>query len=283
MEHDETGCQPPPEGPILCINNCGFFGSAATMNMCSKCHKDLVLKQEQAKLAASSIENIVNGSSSGSGKQPVIAGTVDVPVSLVEARAIALSPSYASGSVEIGEAKAKEGPNRCSSCKKRVGLTGFKCRCEWNLINAHGRGDVPKVADFLGVSKSENQSDLVAYNEIQANDTDYPFSTNSLPLVQNTLATPPNNYDFQENASNLQTLTLSMGSGNGTPCETSGDSNANVGAAPRRTLDTFGQRTSIYRGVTRHRWTGRYEAHLWDNSCRREGQSRKGRQVYLGE
>ncbi|XWS70949.1 hypothetical protein CRYUN_Cryun03dG0094700 [Craigia yunnanensis] len=48
--------------------------------------------------------------------------------------------------------------------------------------------------------------------------------------------------------------------------------------APRRAADTFGQRTSIYRGVTRHRWTGRYEAHLWDNSCRREGQSRKGRQ-----
>ncbi|XP_062217456.1 AP2-like ethylene-responsive transcription factor PLT1 [Phragmites australis] len=51
---------------------------------------------------------------------------------------------------------------------------------------------------------------------------------------------------------------------------------------PRKSIDTFGQRTSIYRGVTRHRWTGRYEAHLWDNSCRREGQSRKGRQVYLG-
>ncbi|WOK95020.1 AP2-like ethylene-responsive transcription factor AIL5 [Canna indica] len=44
------------------------------------------------------------------------------------------------------------------------------------------------------------------------------------------------------------------------------------------TAETFGQRTSIFRGVTRHRWTGRYEAHLWDNSCRREGQSRKGRQ-----
>ncbi|KAF3322656.1 AP2-like ethylene-responsive transcription factor AIL7 [Carex littledalei] len=37
-------------------------------------------------------------------------------------------------------------------------------------------------------------------------------------------------------------------------------------------------RTSIYRGVTRHRWTGRYEAHLWDNTCKREGQKRKGRQ-----
>ncbi|KAI8570052.1 hypothetical protein RHMOL_Rhmol01G0003000 [Rhododendron molle] len=56
--------------------------------------------------------------------------------------------------------------------------------------------------------------------------------------------------------------------------------------AAKKAVDTFGQRTSIYRGVTRsdvmsvnrHRWTGRYEAHLWDNSCRREGQSRKGRQ-----
>ncbi|KAG8054330.1 hypothetical protein GUJ93_ZPchr0001g30061 [Zizania palustris] len=53
-------------------------------------------------------------------------------------------------------------------------------------------------------------------------------------------------------------------------------------AARKSSGDTFGQRTSIYRGVTRHRWTGRYEAHLWDNSCRREGQTRKGRQVYLG-
>ncbi|KAF5463125.1 hypothetical protein F2P56_019065 [Juglans regia] len=50
----------------------------------------------------------------------------------------------------------------------------------------------------------------------------------------------------------------------------------------KKIADTFGPRTSIYRGVTRHRWTGRYEAHLWDNSCRREGQARKGRQVYLG-
>uniref|UniRef100_A0A803LDE4 AP2/ERF domain-containing protein n=1 Tax=Chenopodium quinoa TaxID=63459 RepID=A0A803LDE4_CHEQI len=47
---------------------------------------------------------------------------------------------------------------------------------------------------------------------------------------------------------------------------------------PRKSLDTFGHRTSQYRGVTKHRWTGRYEAHLWDNSCRKEGQTRKGRQ-----
>lgn len=194
-------------------------------------------------------------------------------------------------------------------------------RAEWNLINSHGN-EVPKVADFLGVSKSaENQSDLVAYSEIQANESDYLFQgSNIVQQVQNTVvAAASSNYDYQESGSNLQSLTLSMGSGKGSStCETSGNNSPNTGdVAPRRTLDTFGQRTSIYRGVTRcvvvlyiyiyvlyisyfvssflfiylflvnigylgskcrHRWTGRYEAHLWDNSCRREGQSRKGRQ-----
>ncbi|GFZ18187.1 A20/AN1-like zinc finger family protein [Actinidia rufa] len=140
MEHDETGCQPPPEGPILCINNCGFFGSAATMNMCSKCHKDVILKQEQAKLAATSIENIVNGSSSGNIKEPAIAGILDVPV---EPKAISLPSTLAFGSGETDEAKAKEkeGPNRCTTCKKRVGLTGFKCRCGNLFCGSHRYSD----------------------------------------------------------------------------------------------------------------------------------------------
>jgi len=126
--HDETGCQA-PEGPILCINNCGFFGSAATMNMCSKCHKDLVLKQEQAKLAASSIGSIVNGSGTTSGKEPVVSGNADVTVTPVELKTISAQPPDASVSSESSEPKVKEGPTRCNTCKKRVGLTGFNCRC----------------------------------------------------------------------------------------------------------------------------------------------------------
>ncbi|XP_013600367.1 PREDICTED: ethylene-responsive transcription factor WRI1 isoform X1 [Brassica oleracea var. oleracea] len=42
------------------------------------------------------------------------------------------------------------------------------------------------------------------------------------------------------------------------------------------------RRSSIYRGVTRHRWTGRYEAHLWDKSSWNSIQNKKGKQVYLG-
>ncbi|PKU71073.1 AP2-like ethylene-responsive transcription factor BBM2 [Dendrobium catenatum] len=74
-----------------------------------------------------------------------------------------------------------------------------------------------------------------------------------------------------------ESLLLEKEKGGGNCGKTDAQSGA-IEAVPRKSIDTFGQRTSIYRGVTRHRWTGRYEAHLWDNSCRREGQTRKGRQ-----
>ncbi|KAG9440648.1 hypothetical protein H6P81_020813 [Aristolochia fimbriata] len=99
----------------------------------------------------------------------------------------------------------------------------------------------------------------------------------------------------------LQSLSLSMSPGSQSSCVTapqqplSGECVAAIDTKKRpggkmgqkqpvhrKSIDTFGQRTSQYRGVTRHRWTGRYEAHLWDNSCKKEGQTRKGRQVYLG-
>ncbi|KAJ7949455.1 AP2-like ethylene-responsive transcription factor [Quillaja saponaria] len=51
--------------------------------------------------------------------------------------------------------------------------------------------------------------------------------------------------------------------------------NANISVSGTR-------RSSIYRGVTRHRWTGRYEAHLWDKTSWNNVQNKKGRQVYLG-
>jgi len=126
---------------------------------------------------------------------------------------------------------------------------------EWNLISTHDTSEVPKVADFLGVSKSESPSlDLAAFNDIhQPNDSDYSFQNHSiLPVQTPVVAANNNSYEFQENANNLQSLTLSMGSGKGSTCATSGENSTNtVEAPPRRTLDTFGQRTSIYRGVTR--------------------------------
>ncbi|KAF3644952.1 Zinc finger A20 and AN1 domain-containing stress-associated protein 8 [Capsicum annuum] len=70
----ETGCRA-PEDPVLCINDRDFFGSAATMNMCSKCQKDMILlKQEHEKLAAASSKDVVRISSSMDASKLALAG-----------------------------------------------------------------------------------------------------------------------------------------------------------------------------------------------------------------
>lgn len=105
---------------------------------------------------------------------------------------------------------------------------------------------------------------------------------------QQTLTPPPppsninldssssSNFDLQDNSNCLQSLTLSMGSGKPSTCETTStpdnnttsnnsnnNSNTTLDVTPRRTLDTFGQRTSIYRGVTRYLYIYFFYYQLW--------------------
>ncbi|KAJ7529105.1 hypothetical protein O6H91_15G034100 [Diphasiastrum complanatum] len=132
--NEETDCQAPPEGPVFCTNNCGYFGSPATMNMCSKCYTDLVLLQPEAPT-----KSMVDITAVHSGVTELTVEKTSFSDILVKAEIVASVrttpqiPEIATARSEVAgcsqEQRSNVILNRCFSCRKRIGLTGFKCRC----------------------------------------------------------------------------------------------------------------------------------------------------------
>ncbi|KAG5539753.1 hypothetical protein RHGRI_020087 [Rhododendron griersonianum] len=103
--------------PRLCKNGCGFFGTAATVDLCSKCYRDLRIKEEQAVSDKTPMEKLVGDFMS-----------IKTRVS---------SSAAAVGAVTGVESVSKAAAKRCSSCNKKVGLLGFQCRCGVTFCGAH--------------------------------------------------------------------------------------------------------------------------------------------------
>uniref|UniRef100_A0A0E0MES7 AP2/ERF domain-containing protein n=1 Tax=Oryza punctata TaxID=4537 RepID=A0A0E0MES7_ORYPU len=151
------------------------------------------------------------------------------------------------------------------------------------MVAAAGGEEAPKLEDFLGM-----QETAAAAGHGRGG------SSVGLSMIKNWLRSQPAPpavvggdammaLAVSASASPAVDVTAAATSPDGMGMKTADGGGESGGAAEaaqrmKAAMDTFGQRTSIYRGVTKHRWTGRYEAHLWDNSCRREGQTRKGRQ-----
>ncbi|TYH54378.1 hypothetical protein ES332_D09G164400v1 [Gossypium tomentosum] len=128
---EEHRCQT-PEGHRLCVNNCGFFGSPATMNLCSKCYRDFRLKEQQG---ATSIKSSL--SSSPSSSSVVVESVSQVPLfTLPEFIGESSVPSVEVALVAEQRPQQQQ-PIRCMVCRKRVGLTGFRCKCEITFCGSH--------------------------------------------------------------------------------------------------------------------------------------------------
>ncbi|OWM71902.1 zinc finger A20 and AN1 domain-containing stress-associated protein 1-like [Punica granatum] len=135
-EQNEGSTSVPFSDPKLCANNCGFWGNPTTMNLCSKCYKDCCLKEERDATAKAAVKSSFNSKPASSSFPK---DKADISSSIIDC-----SAAKAAGAVEVAapegsgaEQPPPKGPTRCGGCNKKVGLTGFNCKCGKTFCGAH--------------------------------------------------------------------------------------------------------------------------------------------------
>ncbi|KAI5081443.1 hypothetical protein GOP47_0004626 [Adiantum capillus-veneris] len=138
VDADETGCQPPSEFPMLCSNNCGFFGSSTTLNLCSQCYRDVLLKQAKVAEVAAAMSAV--HAHPLLENEPHQQAEISVETASSKGAISEAGATSSEGAKSLAEQPSQK-PNRCLTCNKRVGLTGFKCRCGGLFCSLHRYND----------------------------------------------------------------------------------------------------------------------------------------------
>jgi len=149
--------------PSLCKNGCGFFSSVDAKGFCSVCYKDYLKKEqnadttEEVATTAASLSNL-----NVSVEEKAAVSEVDTELEAVDgAVAKAVVEPTPEVAVDKVEEEPKEEPkkpkkNRCASCKKKVGLTGFACRCGGMFCGLHRYSDKHDCNfDYNALGKAE--------------------------------------------------------------------------------------------------------------------------------
>ncbi|XP_078432854.1 zinc finger A20 and AN1 domain-containing stress-associated protein 11-like [Wolffia australiana] len=113
-----------PESLTTCVNSCGRPGNPATKNMCPSCF--------QAALAIVSAAPCFSLDRSRSGQARAPGRAEEEPAPAPQAPAPATAPPVAAAAKSV---------SRCSGCRRKVGLTGFRCRCGLLFCAAHRYSD----------------------------------------------------------------------------------------------------------------------------------------------